>query len=48
VRWTESVLITRESGGTQLERLLTGEKILLVTVEEVEAGVDLADLEFVS
>jgi hypothetical protein len=44
VRWTESVLVTRESGGTQLERLLTGEKILLVAVGEVEAGVDLADL----
>jgi hypothetical protein len=38
------VLVTRESGGTQLERLLTGEKILLVAVGEVEAGVDLADL----
>lgn len=44
VRWTESVLVTRESGGTQLERALTGERVLLVAVGEVEAGVDLADL----
>jgi hypothetical protein len=44
VRWTESVLVVRKSGGTQLERLLTGEKILLVAVGEVKAGVDLADL----
>jgi Protein of unknown function (DUF4230) len=43
-RWTESVLVTRESGGTQLERALTGERVLLVAVGEVEAGVDLADL----
>jgi Protein of unknown function (DUF4230) len=38
------VLVTRESGGTQLERALTGERVLLVAVGEVEAGVDLADL----
>ncbi len=44
VRWTESVLVTRESGGTQLERIFTGERVLLVAVGEVEAGVDLANL----
>ena len=44
VRWTESVLVTRESGGTPLERALIGEMILLVAVGEVEAGVDLVDL----
>ena len=26
VRWTESVPVTRESGGTDLERILTGER----------------------
>ena len=44
VRWTESVLVTRESDGTQLERALTGERILLVAVGEVEAGVNLANM----
>ncbi len=44
VRWTESVPVTRESGGTQLERLLVGERILLVAVGRVEAGVDLSEL----
>lgn len=45
VRWTESVPVTKESGGTQLERLFSGEKVLLVAVGEVEAGVDLAALD---
>ena len=44
VRWTESVLITRESGGTGFEQLFSGERILLVAVGEVEAGVNLADM----
>lgn len=44
VRWTESVPVTKESGGSQLERLFSGEKVLLVAVGEVEAGVDLAAL----
>ena len=44
VRWTESVPVTRESGGTQLERIFTGEEVLLVAVGEVEAGVDLAKM----
>lgn len=44
VRWTESVVVTRESGGTQLEQFLTGERILLVATGEVEAGVDLAEI----
>lgn len=44
VRWTESVPVTKESGGTQLERLFSGEKVLLVAVGEVEAGVDLSEL----
>ena len=44
VRWTESVVVTRESGGTRLEQFLTGERILLVATGEVEAGVDLAEM----
>ena len=44
VRWTESVVITKESGDSSLERFLTGEKIVLVAVGEAEAGVDLANL----
>lgn len=42
VRWTESVVVTKESGGNGIERLLTGEKLLLVATGEVEAGVDLS------
>lgn len=44
VRWTESVPVTRESGGTALERILSGERVLLIATGEVEAGVDLADI----
>ncbi len=44
VRWTESVVVTKESDGSPLERFLTGEKIVLVAAGEVEAGVDLASL----
>ena len=44
VRWRESVIVTRESGGTELERFLAGEKVLLVATGDVEAGVDLASL----
>jgi hypothetical protein len=44
VRWKESVIITRESGGTELEQLVSGEKVLLVATGDVEAGVDLASL----
>lgn len=44
VRWKESVIITRESGGTQLERFFSGEEVTVVAAGDVEAGVDLADL----
>ena len=44
VRWRESVIVSRESGGTELERFLAGEKVLLVAAGDVEAGVDLASL----
>jgi len=45
VRWRESVIITRETGGTELEQLVSGERVLLVATGDVEAGVNLADLE---
>jgi Protein of unknown function (DUF4230) len=44
VRWTESVPVTRESGGNQFEQIFSGERVLLIAVGEVEAGVNLADL----
>ena len=44
VRWTESVLVTRESGGDVWERLFEGEKVLLIATGKVEAGVDLGDI----
>jgi hypothetical protein len=44
VRWTESVPITKESGGTDLERFFFGERVLLIAVGEVEAGVNLSDI----
>jgi hypothetical protein len=44
VRWTESVPVTREAGGTGLERIFSGEKVLLIATGEVEAGVNLADI----
>jgi hypothetical protein len=44
VRWEESVIITRESGGTELEQLVAGEEVTVVATGDVEAGVDLADL----
>jgi Protein of unknown function (DUF4230) len=44
VRYRESVIVTRESGGTDLEQLLAGEKVLLVAAGDVEAGVDLESL----
>ena len=44
VRWRESVIVTRESGGTDFEQFLVGEKVLLVAAGDVEAGVDLKSL----
>ena len=45
VRWTESVLITRETGGNILDRLFSGEKVIVIAIGEVEAGVDLGDID---
>jgi hypothetical protein len=44
VRWKESVIVARESGGTDLERLVSGERVLLVATGDVEAGVNLEGL----
>ena len=44
VRWTESVPVARQSGGTGLERVFSGEKVLLIASGDVEAGVDLAQI----
>jgi hypothetical protein len=44
VRWTESVPVTRESGGDVLERLFSGEKVLVIATGNVEAGVDMGDI----
>jgi hypothetical protein len=44
VRWIETVPVTRESGGTGLERIFSGERVLLIATGEVEAGVNLGDI----
>ena len=43
-RWTESVPVTRESGGDILDRLFSGEKVIVIATGNVEAGVDLGDI----
>lgn len=45
VRMTESVVVTKDTGGTELRRFLTGEEVLLVAVGKVEAGVNLSSLK---
>jgi hypothetical protein len=45
VRVTESIIVTRESGSENaLDRLFSGEKVLLVATGDVEAGVDLSEV----
>ena len=44
VRVTESIIVTRESGGDFWDRLFSGEKVLLVATGNVEAGVDLSEI----
>ena len=44
MRWTESVPVTKESGGDLLDRLFSGEKVLVIATCKVEAGVDLGDI----
>lgn len=45
VRMTESVVVTKETAGSELRRFLTGEELILVAVGEVEAGVDLSSIK---
>jgi hypothetical protein len=44
LRWRGFVFISKESGGTSLEQLFTGEVVRLVAVGDVEAGVHFANL----
>ena len=44
VRWTESVPVTRETGGDILDRLFSGEQVIVIATGNVEAGVDLSDI----
>jgi hypothetical protein len=44
VRWRESIVVTRESGGDFLDRIFSGEKVLVVATGDVEAGVDLSEV----
>ena len=44
VRWTESVPVTRQSGGDVLDRLFSGEEVLVIATGAVEAGVDLSEI----
>jgi hypothetical protein len=44
VRWTESVPVTKVSGGDLWDRVFNGEKVFLIATGNVEAGVDLGDL----
>jgi Protein of unknown function (DUF4230) len=44
VRWTESVPVTRVTGGDILDRLFSGEKVIVIATGKVEAGVDLGDI----
>ena len=45
VRWTESVPVTKESGGGIWERVFDGEKVIVIATGNVEAGVDLGDIQ---
>ncbi|MDQ4106279.1 MAG: DUF4230 domain-containing protein [Actinomycetota bacterium] len=38
------MVVTRNTGGSELQRFLTGEEVLLIAVGNVEAGVDLSSL----
>ena len=44
LRWRGFVFISKESGGTKLEQLFSGEVVRLVAVGDVETGVDFAEL----
>lgn len=42
--WKGFIFVTKESGGTGLERLFSGEVVRLVAVGDAKAGVDLTEL----
>ena len=44
VRWTESLPVTKETGGDISDRVFGGEWVLLIATGNVEAGVDLGDV----
>src|SRR5918994_4570059 len=44
VRWTESVPVTTETSGDILDRLFSGEKVIVIATGKVEAGIDLGDM----
>ena len=44
VRWTESLPVTKETGGNIWDRVFGGERVLLIATGHVEAGVDLGDV----
>jgi hypothetical protein len=45
VRWRESIVVTRESASENaLDRLFSGEEVLLVATGDVQAGVDLSEI----
>jgi hypothetical protein len=44
VRWTESLPVTKETGGNISDRVFGGERVLLIATGNVEAGVDLGDV----
>jgi len=45
LHWKGFVFVTIESGGTRWEQIVSGEVVRLVAVGDVEAGVNLAELE---
>lgn len=45
LHWKGYVFVTKESGGTRLERVFSGEVVRLVAIGDVDAGVDLAEVE---
>lgn len=44
VRWTESIVVTKESAGNEFQDFFTGEKIILIASGDVEAGIELSDI----
>jgi len=44
VRFNESVVITKKSGGKGIRQLLMGEKLILIAEGDVETGVDLSSM----